>query len=239
MRHIKTLLVVVAGALALWSVMASYALASGPTLLFTGSERTILETSRTAEPSNTTKTELQSSVTNLKGEGVLLETTALQTSAGIVGTYLALYLKFETSAGVKCNTAGDRAGEVLLPSNTLEGVYYTTSPLKGGVVFNVREFSVECGSSTITIKGSQLGTVETAGGQTSESKGGLYCSSTPGKPEKTKYTNPKGEEKETKLEITAARRTVEGCQLVGTTNTFVESFVVERGSTAATAELMI
>jgi hypothetical protein len=39
--------------------------------------------------------------------------------------------------------------------------------LKGGVVFNVREFSVECGGATITIKGSLLGTLETAGGQTS------------------------------------------------------------------------
>lgn len=240
MKRFKLLFIAVVGVFAIASIASSAALASGPTLLFTGSERTILLTSRTAEPSNTTRTELQSSVTNLKGEGVLLELTLLQTSAGLVGTYLTLFLKVETSAGVRCNTRGDREGEVLLPSNTAEGVYYTTSPsLKGGIVFNVREFNIECGGATITIKGSVLGTVETAGGQVSEVKGGLYCSSTPGKPEKTKYTNPKGEEKETKLEVTAARRTVEGCELIGTTNTFVESFVVETGSSAKTAELMI
>jgi hypothetical protein len=239
MKRFKLLFIAVVGVFAIASIASSAALASGPTLLFTGSERTILLTSRTAEPSNTTKTELQSSVTNLKGEGVLLELTLLQTSAGLVGTYLALFLKIETSAGIKCNTRGDREAEVLLPSNTAEGVYYTTSPLKGGIVFNVREFEMECGGATFTIKGSMLGTVETAAGQVSEVKGGLYCSSTAGKPEKTEYTNPAGTRLNTKLEVTAARRTVEGCELIGTTNTFVESFVVESGSSAKTAELMI
>jgi hypothetical protein len=140
---------------------------------------------------------------------------------------------------VKCNTRGDREGEVLVPSNTFEGVYYTTSPLRGGVVFNVNEFSVECGSATITIKGRKLAVLETESGQGSETRGGIYCSSTSGKPEKTEYTNPRGEVENTKLEVTAAKRTGEGCELVGTTNTFVESFVVESGSAARTSELMI
>jgi hypothetical protein len=222
-------------------------LASGPTLLFLGSEKTLLLVSLPLDGSGTGKnedpTELQTSLTNLKGVGVLLGLTLLQTPTGVTGNYSVLFLKVKTSAGVACNTKGDREGEVLLPLYPASLVYWNTAAgeLQAGVLFNIEaspELIMECGSSAIRIKGSDLGSI--AKGDTGERTSifdGVRCSSTSGKPEKTAYTNSKGEAKTAALSVTTAGKTAEGCELIGSTATFEQELSIESGSPAQMATL--
>jgi hypothetical protein len=236
MPRFKLLLVAVAAVFALASMAASTALASGPTLLFkTGGGPTILLKSANA----TIATELQSEATTLKGEGDLTELTLLQTSVDISGIYSALFTKVKQGTQ-SCNTKGDPTGEVLLPQNTLLVVYWNTKSgeLQAGIVFSVKEFTIECGEAKIVIKGTVLGSLSTTDtGFKEEIKGGLHCSSTFGKPEKTEYTNSKGEVLNTHLEATAAKKTSEACEQVGAAGT-EETFKVEAGSSSKEAELM-
>jgi hypothetical protein len=246
MNRFKLLFAIVA-AFSLVGIATSSALASGPTLLFLGSEKTILLVSLPLDGSGTgkneTPTELQSSVTNLKGKGVLLELTLLQTPTGITGNYSILMLDVETSAGVTCNTKGDRAGELLWPLYPVSLVYWNTASgeLQAGILFNVEtspELLMECGAATIKVKGTMLGSI--AKGDTGERTtifGGVRCSSTSGKPEKTAYTNSKGEAKIAALSVTTAGKTAEGCELIGSTATFEQELSIEATSPAQMATL--
>ena len=102
----------------------------------------------------------------------------------------------------------------------------------------MKEFTITCGEATIVIKGTVLGSLSTTDtGFKKEIKGGLHCSSTFGKPEKTEYTNSKGEVLNTHLEATAAKKTSEACEQVGAAGT-EETFKVEAGSSSKEAELM-
>jgi hypothetical protein len=236
MKRFKLLFVAVAAVLALAGMATSSALASGPTLLFhAGEGPTILLRASSA----THKTELQSEATTLKGEGDLTELTLLQTSTDIVGIYSALFTNVFQGTE-KCKTKGDPTGEVLLPQNTLLVVYWSTASgaLQAGIVFHVNEFTIECGAepAKIMIKGSVLGSItkETEAFKTTI-KGGLHClTGSRGKPEKSAYTNSKGEALNAKLEATAAKKTSEACEEIEGE----ESFVTEAGSSSKEAELM-
>jgi hypothetical protein len=247
MKRFTLLLLGLVAVFALAGTAASSALASGPTLLFLGSERTLLLVSLPLDGSgtgkNTTPTELQSSLTDLVGKGDLLELTLLQTPEGVKGNYSVLFLEVEEVSGrTKCNTKGDKIGEVLLPLNEAELVYWNTASgeLQAGIIFQVKEFTIECnsGAATIKIKGSDLGSIAKADtGERTTIFGGVRCSSTRGTPEKTKYTNFKGEAKEAELKVTTGGRTVSGCELIGNTSTFETELSIESTSPSQMATL--
>jgi hypothetical protein len=238
MKRFKQLLVAVTAVFALASMATSPALASGPTLLFkSGEGPTIL-----LKASNTGRaTEVQSEATTLKGEGFLVEVTLLQlpSGGGISGVYSALFTKIQQGTQ-SCNTLGDPTGEVLLQQNTLLGVYWSTAAgaLQAGAVLNVKEFTITCGEASLVIKGSVLGSVskETKGFVT-VLKGGLHCASGKDEPEKATYTNSKGERGTTLLQVTAAKKTTEACQQIGSAG-IEEELKVETGSSSKETELM-
>jgi hypothetical protein len=232
---------------ALAGIAASSALASGPTLLFLGSEKTILLVTLPLDGSGTgkndTSTEFESSLSNLKGKGFLLDLTLLQTPEGVKGNYSVLFLEIEETSGrTKCNTKGDRAGELLLPLNEAELVYWNTASgeLQAGIIFQMKEFTLECnsGASTIKMKGSELGSISKSDtGERTSLFFGLRCSRTSGTPEKTKYTNFKGEAKEAELKLTTAGKTSSACILIGTGTTFESELSIEATSPAQMATL--
>jgi hypothetical protein len=235
MKRLRLLFVAVTAVLALAGMATSSALASGPTLLFhAGEGPTIL----TRASSTTHKTELESEATTMKGVGDLIEITLLQTSVGITGTYSALFTNIAQGTE-PCKTKGDPTGEVLVPNNTLLVVYWSTASgaLQAGIVFHVSEFTIECGTegAKIVIKGSALGSItkETEAFKTT-TKGSLHCSASKGKPEKSAYTNSKGEALNAHLEVTVAKKTSEACEEIEGE----ESSVVEAGSSSKEAELM-
>jgi hypothetical protein len=249
MKRLRLLILVAIAGSILAGVAASCALASGPTLLFLGSEKTILLVSLPLDGSgtgkNTTATELQAENTNVRGKGLLLELTLLQTKEGVKGTYLALYLEIEETSGRhKCNTKGDKEGEVLQPQNEAELVYWKTgAELQAGVLFELKEFTVECnqGATTVKIRGSELASINKTGSEERTSAfGAIRCSSTFGIPEKAKYTNFKGEEKEARLETIVATKARAACFLVGPkeeTPTFELELTPETTSPAQMAQL--
>jgi hypothetical protein len=241
MKPAKLWFVTAVAMTALTGIAASSALAQGPTVLFLtpGIEHTYLLVSRTIEPRNTTPTQIQSSVATLTGTGFLFELTVLQTPTHITGIYLLLVLRMRSSTGMACNTTGAKEGEVILPLNSLEDVYYKTgSELEVGVVLNMREFSITCGVEKVTVKGSVLGPIMPLNKETTEGEGSILCSRTSGVPVKTEYTNDSGEKKTAKLEVTEAGKTSAACILIGSTETFAESYVIEKNSVITMLELM-
>jgi hypothetical protein len=245
MKYFKTIPLVAMAVFALASLAASSALASGPTLLFLGSEKTILLVSLPLDGSgegNTTHVELQAENINLEGKGILLELTLLQTKEGAKGTYVALYLDIEEISGKHlCQTKGDKEGEVLQSPNEAELVYWKTgAELQAGVLFELKEFTIECnkGASTLKIKGGELASIAKSGTEERTSAfGAIRCSSTFGIPEKAKYTNFKGEEREVKLETIVASKAKPSCFLIGEGATFEAELVPESTSPAQMAQL--
>ena len=242
MKSLKLLGVAAVAVFAFASIAASSAFASGPTLLFEGTKTTVLITSHTPEPSNTTPTSLESSVLDLSGVGVLLESTYLQTPSGTTGNYSTLFLKVENPVSQqKCNTAGDKTGELLLPLYKSKLVYFSLSPLTIGVIFDVEKLKFECEGATVEINGSVLGTLGPINKKVKGTEiiaGSLRCSSTSGKPEKTEYWNTAGTAENTALTVTTAKKSAEGCELIGSTSTATEEFEIEKGSSSKEVEIM-
>ena len=228
MRRLRMFILALVAMCALASVGAAAALASGPTLLFLGSEGpTVLLNNKPKEEVGST---LRSEVAEIAGKKLTFETTMLQEGSGTTGIYLAKFFEVKNaSSGEGCETAGAaEKGEVEVgpegKSDPVSLVYTSLSPLTVGSVFTVTEFSVKCnnGALTVKIKGSLLASITPInkdiekGSNTFE--GGLTCKAT-GLPSKTKYTNAKGEAKETSLTVTVAGKSASACQLIGTVET--------------------
>ncbi len=161
MKPLKTLLTALIAALILASILAAPTLASGPTLLFpSGGGPTVLLNIRYP---NSIPTEFQNALLSLKGEGLLLEITLLQTRTGVSGIYLTLFLRVGLTTGRKpaCNSVGDRAGEILYPkSPTILLVYDklgTGTALGVGTLFTIPEFELECEALLFKLLGSMIG----------------------------------------------------------------------------------
>jgi hypothetical protein len=237
MKSFKVLCVAMIAVFAIAGLAAATAsAASGPTLLFlkTG-EATILVTNQTLEPRNTVETKLGSAVITLTGRGDLLELTLLQTPSGVSGNYSVLFLEVEHE-GQKCNSEGDREGEVLLPLNHALGVYYSTSPLLAGILFEIAKFSFKCGTATVSTEGTVLGLLSTGASGTEISEGTLFkgkvtCKEA-GVPTKTEYTE-NGVVKTAELKVTAGGKTKPGCELIGGTEAYEETFLIEKGSASS------
>ncbi len=227
MKPLKTLLTALVAAYLLASILAATALASGPTLLFpSGGGPTVL---LDIKYPNSVSTELQNELLTLRATGLLLEITLLQTRAGVSGIYLTLVLNLEQTTGrkPKCNSVGDRAGEILYPrSPTILLVYDklgTGTALGVGVLFTIPEFEIECEALISKLSGSMLGlinpinTIVRAGSD--EIKGSLTCSATVGTPSETQYWNSEGREGTAELIIKSGGKKARGCELIGTTAT--------------------
>lgn len=193
MKLARTTFLALLAVLALGSVAVSSAFATSPTALVLAGEPLPVEVnSVTDNPNNKILTELQNAAGTLKGEGLLLEVTITGASSG---TYKVLFLKV-TKGAESCSTPPDAAGEVLLPTNTFTFVHDESSTTGGGVLFNVSEFTVECGAAKIKIKGNVLGLVKPiGGGEKTAFEGALHCSKTVvGEPAETKFWNAAGTE---------------------------------------------
>ena len=174
-----------------------------PAITIEKSEPTVLISSASDHPTNNgIFSELQSSAAKMEGKGLLLEITLLNTATTSgIGIYLALFLEVKNpSTGESCSTSGDATGEVLLPANTilLVSTSSSTGALQVGLLFDISEFTMTCsGGREIKPKGSVLGYVEPIESKiekaSNTSQAAVRCSSTSGTPEKTKFTNQKGE----------------------------------------------
>jgi len=176
---------------------------------------------------NTIKTELQSEAETLVGEGLLLSIAITNLSDTSDSSYLALFLKVHRakSAEEKCNTAGDQSGEILIPTNLIQLMYDSLTPLGVGTLFSVSQFEVKCGTTAepaklkLKIKGESLGLIEPINAEVKAGELGafsvsLHCSATLGAPAETKYWNKTGEEKTAQLLVNAGVGFERGCEQV-------------------------
>jgi hypothetical protein len=147
----------------------------------------------------TIKTELSESTgLALHGEGILV--LYLSTELTSLGKFEALFLKVEEkTTGVKCNTPGDKEGEVLT-KGTWHLVYTSLSPLTLGILHLVEPFELKCSIIGFKIKGSALaGLSNPISGQLT-SLGGVLEGNGKGKPNLTGYYNDEGQTAKAKLE---------------------------------------
>jgi hypothetical protein len=223
MRRLKVLFFMLVAVSAMASVMVATAAAAPPTvLLLPGSTLPVLILSE--KDPNAIKTELQSEAANLVGEGLLLDVMITNLNDTSDGSYLVLFLKVEEKAGKKekCNTSGDKTGEILIPTNLIHLVYDalgTGEALGVGTLFLVSEFGVTCGAGLkIKIKGESLGLIKPinteAKVELGSLKGLLKCSSTFGVPAESKYWNAAGEEKKAVLLSNAGAGFESSCESI-------------------------
>jgi hypothetical protein len=175
-----------------------------PTLLLFGSPTFPIDIhSKSDTPNNGILTHLaNASGTVLEGKGfsVLYSFTNLNDMSD--SSYLALFLEVtEPTEKTKCNTEGDKTGEVLLPT-----ALFLLVALPGGGVGSLQlvpKFKIKCGPKgnepSITVEGSALGSVSPVGvkvaKESNETFGKLHCKNEgTGEPELSKYLNEKGEE---------------------------------------------
>jgi hypothetical protein len=160
MHRVKSLLFAVLALLVLGSFAASAAFAtpkSTSVLLLEGASFPIRFSSLPAEP-NTIKSELQNAAGTLTGEGFLLQGELTSATSGL---YEVLFLNVtEPTNREKCNTTGDGRGEVLVPKGNLTLVHDESEEKGAGELFEVKEFTITCGTLRITIKGNVVGLAE-------------------------------------------------------------------------------
>jgi hypothetical protein len=150
-----------------------------------------------------TKLSAGSEKTTLKGVGLLLLYLISQLTA--LGTFEVLFLAVESAEKVKCNSAGDKSGEILT-SGTFHIVYTSLSGsangLQLGVLFLPLPVSVTCGEEKIKIQGSALSSISGAGTEGTEltNLAGSLTGNGKGVPALKVFYNDAGEAKEAKLE---------------------------------------
>jgi hypothetical protein len=203
MSRLKILFLSVCALVVVGAVAASSASAACPSpclptwLLLPGTPLPVDIHSLSDNPNNGILSHLaNSSGTVLEGKGfsVLYSLTNLNDMSD--SSYLALFLEVtEPKEKVKCNTTGDKTGEVLLPTALVLDV-----GLVGGGVGELQlvpEFSIKCGTLSIKVKGSALSPVKAGVGEevaegSNIIKGVLHCKNeATGEPELSKYLNEK------------------------------------------------
>jgi len=190
MNRVRSLLFALLAVLALGSVAvssASASLKSTSVLLLPGGAFPVTFSSLPKEP-NAILSQLQSAAGTLRGEGVLLQ-GSFTTATG--GNYEVLFLHVVNGTET-CKTPGEAVlGEVLLPHARFTLVHDETSETGAGILFEVPEFTIECGAATkIKIVGTVLGLLLPAGQEILWLGGGasVTCKNTSGgEPSETKY----------------------------------------------------
>jgi hypothetical protein len=135
---------------------------------------------------------------SLKGEGILV--LYLSTELTSLGKFEALFLKVEEkNLGIKCNTPGDKSGEVLT-KGTWHLVWTSLSPLTLGILHLVSPFELECSIVKKSIKGSALaGLANPISGQLT-ALSGILEGNGKGTPNLTGYYLDSGQTAKAKLE---------------------------------------
>lgn len=191
MRYRTGLVLIVV--LATVSSTAAGAHASSPTILLLAGEAFPVELrGPTDSPNNGIKAELQNAAGVLKREGMLLAFVATSASSG---TFNLMFLRLMKGT-LTCNTPGDEPGVMLVPEGNFALVHDISSTEGIGILFTINEFTVECGTTKIKIKGTILGLLLPAGGGEKTTGFGLkvHCSVTVGEPSETKFWNAAGSE---------------------------------------------
>jgi hypothetical protein len=201
MLFLSVCALVVVGAVAASSASAQCGNPCLPTVLLgTGVTLPIDIHSATDNPNNGIVSKLENASGALlegKGFSVLYSLTNLKDMSD--SSYLALFLEVtETSEKTKCNTTGDKTGEVLLPT----ALFLLVGRPGGGVLGLqlVPEFVIKCASLSIKVKGSAMGTLTPTGKklakESNEAQGNLHCKagSSTAEPEFSKYLNESGTE---------------------------------------------
>jgi hypothetical protein len=193
-------MVVMGGAVATSSASAACPSPCLPTVLMLPGEPQGIVHSQSDDPNNGILSHLANSAgTELEGKGFLASESFTNLRDASDGTYLTLFLEItEPKEASKCNTAGDRTGEVLLPTN----LFLLVGLVGGGVgsLHLLSEFTIKCGILSIKVKGSVLSSVtagvnEEAEANSNKIKSMLHCKSeSTGEPELSKYLNEKAEE---------------------------------------------
>jgi Trypsin len=168
-------------------------------LLLSGTALPIDLHSQSDNPNNGILTRLANAagpVLEGKGFSVLFGFTNLNNMSD--SSYLALFLEVtEPKEALKCNTAGDKTGEVLLPT----ALFLLVGAPSGGVesLQLVPEFTIKCATLSVKVKGSALSSVTPIGSEVEANSNSitskLHCKNESlGEPELTKYLNEKSEE---------------------------------------------
>jgi hypothetical protein len=164
MHRVRCLLFGVLMLLALGSFAASSASATSSTsvLLLPGDVFPVLFSSLPSDqPNNGIESELQNAAGTLQGTGFLLQGDITSPTGGL---YEVLFLEvFEPPIAnrVRCNTAGDGTGEVLVPHAGFHIVHDINSLSGIGILFLVPEFEIKCVMGiTVKIRGHALALVE-------------------------------------------------------------------------------
>jgi hypothetical protein len=138
----------------------------------------------------------------LNGTGVTL--LLLTTELSGLGTFTSDFTKVENPEAIKCHSAGDAAGVVLL-GGEFHLVPISLSPLNIGILFLVTEFEVECPAGiNVLVRGNVLGSVTGIGSEGTELTGfGGVLEGEKGKQKISEYYNDGGTKIKTKLESEA------------------------------------
>jgi hypothetical protein len=205
MHRVRCLLFGVLMLLALGSFAASSASATSSTsvLLLPGDVFPVLFSSLPSDqPNNRIESELQNAAGTLKGLGFLIQGDITSPTGGL---YEVLFLEVEEVTNkVRCNTAGDGTGEVLVPHAGFHIVHDINSLSGIAFLFLVPEFIITCGTTRVKILGHVLALVEglpASGFILQLILAHLHCSATLGEPEDKHYwTSLLSSELEAKLE---------------------------------------
>jgi len=149
----------------------------------------------------------------LNGTGVTL--LLLTTELSGLGTFTSDFTKVENPEKIKCNSAGDAAGVVLVKGE-FHLVPISLSPLNIGILFLVSEFEVECpGGINVLIRGNVLGSVNNIGSEGTELTGfGGSLLGEKGVQKLSEYYNDGGTKIKTSLESEAGAGFTKSAQQV-------------------------
>jgi hypothetical protein len=198
MNRLKMLFLSVCALVVLGAVAASSASATSlPTVLLGASATLPIDIHSEPDPNGIVSKLVNASGALLEGKGFSVLYSLTNLTNIIDSSYLALFLEVtETNERVKCNTEGDKTGEVLLPT-----ALFLLVPLAGGGVGGLQlvpEFVIKCKTLSIKVKGSALGSLTPTGKKlaagSNEAKGNLHCKSgsMTAEPELSKYLNNSG-----------------------------------------------
>jgi hypothetical protein len=149
-----------------------------------------------ASLANTFTVSLENELERIEGEGGLLK-LHFPNSATNLGTFeLAFSKVIEPISAIICKTNGDPEGEVLVPRGEFHLVYDSLTSLGVAALLLINEFSIECGTAKIPVKGTALVLLKPLGSElltTQEATGRLRCVvGGPGKAEDKKWWNGSG-----------------------------------------------
>jgi hypothetical protein len=139
---------------------------------------------------------------SISGSGITLLLSVTELSA--LGTFSIAITNYENNEKVKCNTAGDAGGVLLLPGE-FHLVPISLAPLTLGILFLLSEFEIICPKGVVPIgRGNVIASVNDIGSEGTELAGfSSGLSGELGKQNISEYYNDGGTKIKAKLELEA------------------------------------